>query len=197
MGLRLTFRSAPKILDFDIENRPLTYLGSDYTTAEITAIAWSWYGEDDVECSQIVADRWGDETIASAVDMLLDFKEAYDEADMVTGHYIRMHDLPIINAGLMEYELPLLEAKLSSDTKLDLVKRKDLSMSQEALAEMYGLEVAKVHMTQPGWRQANRRTPEGIEKEYERVVGDVVQHKQLRGRLIDAGALRKPRIWRP
>jgi hypothetical protein len=29
-------------LDFDIENRPLTYLGSDFTTAEVTAIAWAW-----------------------------------------------------------------------------------------------------------------------------------------------------------
>jgi hypothetical protein len=31
-----------RVLDFDIENRPLTYLGSDFTTAEVTAIAWAW-----------------------------------------------------------------------------------------------------------------------------------------------------------
>ena len=28
-----------RVLDFDIENRPLSYLGSDFTTAEVTAIA--------------------------------------------------------------------------------------------------------------------------------------------------------------
>src|SRR5690606_12970728 len=38
-----------RILDFDLENRPLSYLGEDWTSAEITAIGWSWIGSDKVE----------------------------------------------------------------------------------------------------------------------------------------------------
>jgi len=37
-----TVRSKQRILDFDIENRPLSYWIPDQPTAEITAIAWAW-----------------------------------------------------------------------------------------------------------------------------------------------------------
>src|SRR5262245_59473495 len=33
---------AARVLDFDIENRPLSYLGQDFTTSEVTAIAASF-----------------------------------------------------------------------------------------------------------------------------------------------------------
>jgi hypothetical protein len=178
-----------RTLDFDLENRPISYMGSDYTTADITAIAWSWYDREEVEVwlLGLVPQR-----------MILEkFLERYAEADIVTGHYIRKHDLPIINGALMEHELPMLTAKLTSDTKLDLVKRAGISASQENLAEMYGLPHAKQHMSQIDWRKANRLTPEGIEATRKRVVDDVIQHKALRRRLIEAGALGPPRLWKP
>lgn len=176
-------------LDFDIENRPLSYLGSDFTTAEITAIAASWVGEDKVHC-------WALGEVDGPT-MLSEFKRLYDEADGVTGHYIRRHDLPIINGALMEYELPLLGPKMTCDTKLDLVRRKDISASQESLAEMYGLPQPKYHMSQPKWREGNRLTPEGIEYTKKRVIEDVVQHKALRQKLIEVGALKAPTTWHP
>ena len=37
-----------KILDFDIENRPLSYGGQDFTFSDITAIAASWINENKV-----------------------------------------------------------------------------------------------------------------------------------------------------
>ncbi len=37
-----------KILDFDMECRPLSYLGSDYTTDEVTAIAAGWAHEKEI-----------------------------------------------------------------------------------------------------------------------------------------------------
>lgn len=178
-----------KVLDFDIENRPLSYWYDGNPTAEITAIAWSWYGDTEVH-AQLLGE-------VDQMQMLEAFCDAYDEADMVTGHYIRRHDLPIINGALMEYGLYPLGPKLTSDTKLDLIKRDGLSMSQESLAAMYGLEAPKHHMTQQEWRDANRLTPEGFEKTRKRVVSDVIQHKQLRAALIEYGCLKAPKIWKP
>lgn len=188
MRIRQTKRKL-KVLDFDIENRPLSYWYDGNPTAEITAIAFSWDGDDYVY-SFLLGEH-------DPVYMLDVFCDMYDQADMVTGHYIRRHDLPIINGALMEYALEPLGPKLTSDTKLDLIKRDGLSMSQEALAAMYGIEAPKVHMTQQDWRDANRLTPEGFEKTRDRVVSDVMQHKQLRAALIEHGALKAPKIWRP
>jgi hypothetical protein len=176
-------------LDFDIENRPLTYLGSDFTTAEVTAVAWGWSDQKTVHCRAL-----GE---CSMEDMLGAFVLAYQAADGVTGHYIRKHDLPILNGALMEAGMPTLGAKLTCDTKLDLVKRKDLSASQESLGEMYGLSHPKEHMSQVKWREANRLTPEGIKETRRRVVGDVKQHQALRLALLDVGALKGPSVWRP
>jgi hypothetical protein len=185
-------RSEMRVLDFDLENRPLSYWFDGNTTAEITAIAVSWNGVPTVDVRVIYPDAND-----GVRDMLVWFCALYDHADMVTGHYIRRHDLPIINAACLELGLPLLGAKLTSDTQQDLVKRKDLSASQESLAAMYGLPEAKHHMSQDEWRRANRLTPEGIEATIERAKSDVIQHKALRERLIEAGALKPPKMWTP
>lgn len=178
-----------RVLDFDIENRPLAYLGMDFTSAEVTAIAAGWTDERAVHVWAL-----GDVTLE---EMLLGFKEMYDEADVVTGHYIRNHDLPILNGALVELSLPGLGPKLSQCTKNDLVKFKNISKSQENLGEMLGIKAPKIQMNQPKWRAANRLTPEGLELTKKRVVGDVIQHKQLRATLIAQDRLSKPRIWNP
>jgi hypothetical protein len=129
--------------------------------------------------------------------MLDDFYRVYCEADLVTGHYIRMHDLPMLNAAYMEWGLPGLSEKLTCDTKLDLVKRKDLSASQENLASMLGLSERKAHMSNTMWREANRMTPEGLKLTAERVMNDVVQHMAMRKRMLEREMLGPPRMWRP
>lgn len=183
-------KRAFRILDFDLENRPISYLGSDYTTGDITAIAWSWVGDDEVSCEvQTKDDR-------SRRRMLRRFVDAYDAADMVTGHFIRGYDLPVINGALMELGLPPLGDKMTCDTKLDLLKRKYISASQENLGAMLGLEAPKVQMNTPLWREANRLTRAGIDLTRIRVVGDVVQHKELREKLLDLGWLSSPKVWR-
>ena len=179
-----------RILDFDLENRPLSYLGSDYTTGDITAIAWGWADEDVVSCAvQTKDDR-------SRGRMMRAFVKAYDEADMVTGHYIRGYDLPVINGALMELSLPTLGDKLTCDTKGDLKKRKYISASQENLGAMLGLVAPKVQMNTPLWREANRLTPAGIELTRTRAIGDVIQHKALRLRMLELDMLSGPKVWR-
>lgn len=183
---------APLILDFDIENRPLSYLGQDFTTCEVTAIAAGWAVNspiDNVNCWLL--------GVHDPVYMLEQFRLLYDAADIVTGHYIRKHDLPIINGALTELGRAPLAPKLTIDTKLDLVRLSGVSKSQESLAGMFGLAAEKEHMTQTDWRAANRLTPAGLERTRARVVGDVEQHKMLRLELTRRGLLRRPKIWSP
>jgi hypothetical protein len=178
-----------RVLDFDIENRPLSYLGSDFTTAEVTAIAWAWcdqpenvsvclLGEDDLD------------------DILRRFVAAYDTADMVTGHYITGHDLPMLNGALVECGMAPLADKLVQDTKTHLVSLKGISKSQESLGAMFRLDAPKVQMNQSKWRAANRLTPEGLAEVRQRVTGDVRQHIELRQTLLDRQLLRPPSMWR-
>ena len=180
-----------RILDFDIENRPLSYLGQDYTTAEITAIAWCFDGEPrTMRCVLLGRDKPGA--------MLEAFRKAYDSANMVTGHYIRMHDLPIINGAMVENGLPCLTDKMTCDTKLDLVKKGSvISASQENLCAMLGLIKPKVHMNTVMWREANRLTDKGLKLTAKRAIGDVIQHMQLRKALNDRRLLKEPKVWRP
>ena len=184
--MKLGIRGA-KILDFDTECRPLSYLGQDFTTSEITAIAWSFGLDMPVSCMMLGRD--------DPVRMLENFVLWYDYADIVTGHYIRAFDLPKINGALMEYGLPLLKPKLTIDTKNDLKPINGISKSQESLGAMYGTTAPKVHMTQNDWRMANRL--ERIVAAEKRVIGDVRQHQELRLKLTDMGLLESPRVWSP
>jgi hypothetical protein len=186
----LQIRHRPmRVLDFDVECRPLSFLGGDYMTKEITAMAWAWTDQpSDVTCYAL-----GE---VDPVTMLMAFREAYERADIVTGHYIRGFDLPLVNGAMTEYELPTLPDKLSHDTKIDLVRRHGLSGSQESIGAMLRLEHPKVQMNQQRWRDANRLTPDGIALSKERVIGDVRQHIEMRHRLLDLGYLAPPVVWK-
>lgn len=185
-----------RILDFDIENRPLSYLGKDFTTADITAVAASWVGETKITQWLIGAGtgRWNSDEVA---DMLEQFRALYDAADIVTGHFIRKHDLPFLSWAMIEAGLPQLSPKRSSDTYLDCPPGHYASKGQENLAGMLGVRANKVHMTQHDWREANRLTSEGIAKVKARVVGDVIQHKALRAEMVKRDLLGASKVWRP
>jgi hypothetical protein len=178
-----------RVLDFDIENRPLSYLGSDFTTAEVTAISWAWT-DTPQDVSVFLLGEVDVPTILRA------FLAAYEQADMVTGHYIRGHDLPMLNGALMECRMAPLPDKLVQDTKIDLMRSKGISLSQESLGAMFRLDHAKVVMNQIKWRAANRLTPEGLAEVRQRVMGDVRQHIALRRELLELGYLAPPTMWR-
>jgi hypothetical protein len=167
-------------------------LASDFVHQEITVIAWKWIGEPgEVEVRALTKDD------RSRLSMLRAFRKAYDEADLVCGHYIRNYDLPLVNAMLVELGESALGRKLTQDTKNDLPPMKGISKSQENLSEMFGLEAPKVHMNVPRWREANRLTVKGLEKGVERAVYDVLQNIALRQALIDRRLLGPPKVWRP
>lgn len=154
---------------------------------EPTAIAWSF--GDKVDVCQLGVDE--------PEAMLEAFVEAYNEADMVTGHNIRNFDLPIINGALIERGLPQLSPKLASDTLKELVKRAGWSSSQENLGAMLELLEDKYHMNDTMWRESTRLTPEGVELTRRRVMDDVLQHMRLRKVLVARRLLKPPRVWRP
>lgn len=194
-----TVRDRLRVLDFDLENRPLSYLGNDWTSAEITAIAWSWEGSAEIETLLLAANgRYVDRRgwRRRPEEAFRFFRDVLVSAGVVTGHYIRKHDLPILNSAMMENGVPPLPALLVSDTKEDLARRKDLSASQENLAALLGLPEPKHHMTQTEWREANRLFSDAnLDLSRQRVVSDVVQHKALRSELVRRGLLRPPRRW--
>ena len=178
-----------RVLDFDIENRPLSYWYDGHCTAEITAIAASFGPREGIKVWLLGIDE--------PVEILERFRALYDEADVVTGHYIRKHDLPIINGAMLEHGFGPLGPKLTSDTRLDLVRFGDLPASQEALAAMLGVKAPKTGMSQADWRAANRLGPAGIALTKIRVVSDVRQHMAMRAELLKRGWLYPPRRWRP
>lgn len=180
-----------RILDFDTESRPLNYVGPDFTYGEITAIAAGWADEEDVDVWVLTKDD------RSRARMYRAFKKLYDAADMVTGHFIRSHDLRRINGGLIELGLEPLGQKLTCDTKNDLVKFTDVGKSQEDLAGLFGVEAPKVGMNKLKWRAANRLSKAGLELTKLRCVGDVIQHKALRLALLERDLLSAPKTWRP
>lgn len=192
--MRLATKARASILDFDVECRPLSWYGGDWVTKEITAIAWAWVSPSNpakvsgrVECRLL-----GE---VDLFDLVAEFQAVYAAADIVTGHYIRGFDLPLVNGACLELGLAPLGPTMAQDTKGDLVRFSGLSKSQENLGAMLGLRHPKVGMNQETWRAANRLTPEGIEGTRKRVVGDVKQHVEMRAALLDRGMLGPPRPW--
>ena len=179
-----------RVLDFDLEQRPLTYWTPDRPTGDITGIASCWV--DDPKSMRVWLLGEMDQP-----EMLARFVERYKQADMVTGHYIRPFDLRQLQAALTENGMPALGPKLTQDTKIDLIGWGDLPKTQEFIAAMLGVKAPKVQMDQRKWRQANRLTEQGLNLTHERVAGDVKQHMAMRKALIKRNLLKPPRMWKP
>lgn len=159
--------------------------------SQITAIAWGWVDEAKVY------DEVLEQDLSNEVSMLGRFLDAYREADMVTGHYLERHDLPLLNDHCMRHGWSKLPAKLVQDTKTLLPRVKGLSLSQENLGTLYELDERKHHMNGRRWAVANTLSSEGRDEARKRVVTDVRQHKKLRKALIERGYLSMPRVWTP
>lgn len=193
----LTFIRALKILDFDCECRPMAFYGGDWVTKELTAIAWRFV--DEPEDSAGVWLLKPSKTLASHDAKkrkgLEKFVKAYNKADIVTGHYIRGFDLPLVNGALIRSGLPPLAPKMAHDTKGDLIRLGGMSKSQQNLGATVQLDHDKESMNTYLWETANALVQEGIRETRRRVVGDVQQHVEFREELLSRGALMPPQVW--
>lgn len=196
--MRLARSSRQRILDFDVECRPIAWYGGDWVTKQPTAIAWKFLGERGGVQVAVIGESFDARNVLDEeVAMLEAFRAAYDAADIVTGHFIRGFDLPLLVGALMRLGLPLLGVKDTHDTKLDLVRGQGLSKSQENLGAMYELRHPKVPMNTSRWLMGNLLLPEGIEATKKRVVGDVRQHVELRAAMLERGHLGPVTPWSP
>lgn len=184
---------APRILNFDIEVRPLGWYGGDWVHKELTVIACAW--EDDAEGTLEVYHQT--KRPGSIKGMLRKFLRRYNEADMVTGHHIRGFDLATVNMQLFEEGLPGLAQKMTHDTKADLLRISGISKSQENLASWLGIPTQKYGMSMEDWRKANRLTEDGIALAVERAGQDVLQNVEMRAELLRRGLLGPPVLWTP
>lgn len=195
--MRLEHKSSLQVLDFDVECRPMAWYGGDWVTKEITAIAWRFIGEPEENTHfwlMSASSTWEKHQEKKRKGMER-FLKAYNQADMVTGHYIRGFDLPLVNGTCVRLGLPPLGPKLSHDTKGDLVSMQGLSKSQENLAAYFELKHGKEKMNTHLWEIGNSLVVEGRRETQRRVVGDVNQHIEFRESLLDRGALLPPKIW--
>lgn len=195
--MQLVTKSHLKILDFDVECRPMSWYGGDWVTKEITAIAWRFVDESE-ENTQFwllqPSSTWEKHQEKKRKGMQR-FLKAYNEADAVTGHYIRGFDLPLVNGTCVRLGLKPLSNKMSHDTKGDLVSMQGLSKSQENLAAYFDLKHAKEKMNTHLWEIGNSLVNEGRVETKRRVVGDVNQHVEFRQELMDRGALLPLKMW--
>jgi hypothetical protein len=191
-------QSSPRVLTFDIEARPMAWYGGDFVTKQITAVAWAW-GDGRVPGPDPAPYEVPCRTLRDngMVRMLQEFRKVYEVADLVTGHYIKGFDLPLIQSWLSMMDMPLLDQKLASDTKNDLIKMHGVSKSMENLASQLGCESEKFSMTTTDWLRANALEEEGTKKLVARVTSDVVLHIEMRGRMLAKGMLKPPSVWKP
>jgi DNA polymerase elongation subunit (family B) len=196
--MRLETDREAYVLDFDVECRPIAWYGGDWVTKQPTAIAWQFIGVMAEPAVRVIGESFDSRNVLDEERAMLEaFRLAYDAADIVTGHYIRGFDLPLLNAAMMRLGLPLLGSKLAQDTKGDLAKGHGISKSQENLGAMYELEHPKVPMNTALWLKGNLLLPEGIEATKKRVLGDVRQHVELRSTMIERGHLGPASTWSP
>jgi hypothetical protein len=180
-----------RILTVDWECLPGHWIGADYTSRIVTALAWSWSDQPDVinvmthydYTRPVMADEFG--LLCAA-------------ADVVTGHWVTGFDLPVGNGARLRENLPPMQGtSWASDTKAHLSKTSGRSLSQQNLAASLGCKAPKIQVTLKDWEEFNLRTPGYREAGEERVVGDVRQHQEMRAKLIELGWLTAPQRWMP
>jgi hypothetical protein len=189
--LKLRIAQRPlRALVFDIENRPLSYW-YDRPTAEVTVISYKWLGDNRPRVLLQTPD-------VPLREILERFLAVYAKAEVVVGHNIRRHDLPILHGACIEQGMPGLDAVLTIDTLRDLTGYKDIPKSLEYLADMLGAPYDKFHMTQHSWREANRFERRGLRLAKKRCAVDVQVTEWVYLELVRRGLLTKPpRVWRP
>ncbi len=77
--LRTSSPQPQRILDWDLESRAIGFADPEWVPQEVTAIAWSWIGDEHVSYA----------TLLDGADYMFgSFLDAYKQADIITGHNI-------------------------------------------------------------------------------------------------------------
>jgi hypothetical protein len=181
-----------RIIDIDVECKPGHWIGGDFVSKILTAVAWKWLDDPGSPTSQVEVLTHYEHSPSEMAEAIA---EVITEADIVAGHYIRGFDLPLVNGNLLRAGSLPLDPVLAHDTKLDLTKAHGRSLSQKNLAAAIGVEAPKVDVNLTEWEAFNSVEPWAKSRGIERVAGDVIQNIEMRDRLLDIGWLGRPRVW--
>lgn len=174
-----------RILDWDIETRATGFADPQWVPQEVTAIAWSWIGEEHVSFATLLD---GEDYMFPA------FLDAYEQADICTGHNLLRFDLPVLNADLLRHGFSPLGPMLVQDT-MRIVKTKGFKKGQDNLSTLVENPIQKMPLNWQEWHNAYKESD--WRTVIDRVRSDVRGHKILRERMIERGWLRPAVMWSP
>ncbi len=182
-----------RILDFDTESVAAGFADPQWVPQKITCCAWSWIGSDEIEAT-ISTSEGLFRRPERRRKMLLPLLLAINEADMVTGHNLIRHDLPILMAECRRLGLPDLPDLLVQDT-MRLGKTKGFKKGQDNLIALTDGPVQKLSLSWQEWQDAYEE--KGWATVVERCKTDVEGHKLLRQEMLERGWLKDAVRWRP
>lgn len=182
-----------RVLDFDVECVAAGFADPAWVPVRITAWAYSWIGEEGgVEVEALSIPEFYDKQARR--EFLAPLLEEIRKADVLTGHNIVRADLRWLNAECMNLLLPTLPSVLVQDT-IRLPRSSGFKKGQDNMSFTLGVKATKLPLSWAEWEAAYSEP--GLVTVKDRVVGDVVQHMELRDRMRDAGWLQPPRMWKP
>ncbi len=183
--LRTSSPRPRRCLDFDIETRAKGFGDPQWVPQEVTAIAWSWCDEEHIS--------WA--TLLDGAEYMFEmFLEAYNAADIVTGHNLLRFDLPVLNADLLRHDFPPLKAVKVQDT-MRIVKTKGFKKGQDNLLTLTESPIQKMPLNWQEWQNAYEESD--WRTVIDRVVSDVRGHKILRSAMLRRGWLKPATVWCP
>lgn len=157
-----------RVLCFDIENKPGTYGGGDFTHGKVTALGAQFLDEK-VVGGWVIQRADPDQPTQCAED----FRSMWEQADVVMGHNIRGHDIKLLAGFYTSLDLPLLSERRTIDTYRDQPKMAGISRSLENLCDRWGCPEKKMSLSEYDWEAAYDGVPWGVEKMLARVTSDV------------------------
>ena len=184
-------RMHDRILDFDLETIAAGFADPDWVPQKITCVAWSWIGSDEVE-SRVCGPEgiFGDPSARAK--MLKPLLIEIAKADVLTGHNIGRFDLPIVNAECMRLNLEPIRRVRIQDT-MRLVRSKGFKKGQDNIASLFRVPEQKLDLNWQEWQDAYDEDGWGMIRR--RCESDVISHKQIREKLLEADLVKATRWW--
>lgn len=158
---------------------------------KMTAIAWSWAGNDNVEVITCGKKGIFDESVRAK--MISKILPILEKADILSGHYLRGFDMPLFVEECHRLNLPIPSSKFVLDT-MDLPKGV-MKKGLDNLAVIYDLPVEKMALNWAHWYKAyGNPTWDEIEQ---RVASDVVLQKYVLAEQQKRKIQKPPKRWSP
>ena len=178
-----------RILDFDMESLAAGFADPAWVPQKITCISWSWVGYDAV--NTVISTQMGFFIPSIRAAMLVQFMPVFNQADMVTGHNLIRHDLPLLKSECLLLGVEPPQPKLVQDT-MRLGRTKGLKKGLDNLAGMLKTQEEKQAMDWAAWEAAYEDPT--WQKVIDRCESDVRLHKEVRAEMLRRGGWLTPPV---